>query len=183
MRFTVVSSVLSLALLSACGNDAAPIAAPATAGAPAAAAPGGSRFELATEPVGAIDVLAAKAKGEAKDVVVVGRLKDTVPGFAAFTLTDVSLKFCGEEGGDEGCPTPWDYCCIGKDKVAAATIAVAARVKGEVIEAKVTELRNMDLVVVRGQLVKSKDGTMRLDADGWFRKARPVVPATIVFPP
>ena len=127
-------------------------------------------------------MLAAKAKGAATDVVVVGRVKDMVPGFAAFTLTDASLAYCGQDGTDDGCPTPWDYCCIPSDKVAAATIPVAARTKGEVVAEPVAELRNMDLVVVHGALAKGADGSLRLEADGWFRKERPTVPTSIEFP-
>ena len=78
--------------------------------------------------------------------------------------------------------TPWDYCCIAEDKIAAATISVAAREKGEVAEVAVTELRNLDVVVVHGDLVKTPDGSLRLDADGWFRKERPEVAKTIEFP-
>lgn len=174
------SSLALLFVVSACNKDDAPKPAPAAPSAPVA--PAGSRYLLAKEPAGAIAVLAAKAKGEAKGVTVVGRLKDTVHGFAAFTLTDVSLAYCGEGGTEENCPTPWDYCCIPDDKVAEATISVAAREKGEVVEATVPELRNLDLVVVHGDLVKTKDGSLRLDADGWFRKERPPTPKGVEFP-
>jgi len=177
-------SLLALALLTACRNDApAPAASRSAAGSNDSTARGpSSAFALAQEPAGAIEVFDAKAKGEAKDVVVVGRLKDTVPGFAAFTLTDVSLPYCGADGRDDACPTPWDYCCIAEDKVAAATISVAVRAKGEVVAVPVPELRNLDLVVVHGALVKAADGTLRLEADGWYRKERPTLPATTVFP-
>ena len=188
MRLTVPALSLTLALLTACdGKEPLDHKAPAppTASTAPNAIPAGSAYQLTKEPAGAIAVIAAKAKGEAKDVVVVGRRKDPVPGLAAVTLTDASLQYCGQdgkEGKEDGCPTPWDYCCIAEDKVAAATISVAVRTKGEVVAAPVPELRNMDLVAVRGQLVKGADGTLRLDADGWFRKERPVVPASIVFP-
>lgn len=191
---------LAFFLLPACGDKTAPSApggggaqAPAAStAAPAAstggglsATPTGSPYLLAQEPAGAMSVIDVKAKGEAKEVVVVGRVNETVPGFAAFTLTDASLKYCGQDDKDdkaEGCATPWDYCCIAPDKVAAATIAVGVRVQGETVAASVPELRNMDLVVVRGRLVKAADGTARVEADGWFRKERPVVPASVVFP-
>jgi len=186
-----------LALLAAaCGKDdpkpstpAAPPASPPAVGtAPGAAASAGdpkvsgSRFLLATEPASAVSVLDAKGKGEAKGVTLVGRVKETVHGFAAFSLTDLSLAYCGADKKEDGCPTPWDYCCIADDKVAQATIAVAAREKGEVVEAALPELRNLDVVVVHGDVVKAKDGSLRLDADGWFRKERPSLPSWIEFP-
>jgi hypothetical protein len=183
-----LSLSLAFTSLAACGKGEAPLdtkaGAPPSASSASApvAVPAVSPYQLASEPAGAIPVIAAKAKGEARDIVVVGRLKDTVPGLAAFTLTDASIKYCGQDGGEEACETPWDYCCNPPDKIAAATITVAVRAKGEVVAAAIPELRNMDLVVVRGSLTKGDDGTMRLDADGWYRKERPVVPATVVFP-
>lgn len=186
-----------LALLAAaCSQDdakpsapaAPPASTPAVATAPAAAPSAGdakvsgSRFLLATEPTSALSILATKGKGEAKGVTLVGRVKETVHGFAAFSLTDLSLAYCGADKKEDGCPTPWDYCCIADDKVAEATIQVAAREKGEVVETAVPELRNLDVVVVHGDVVKAKDGSLRVDADGWFRKERPTLPAWIEFP-
>lgn len=194
MRSLAPALAVALLLFPACGNDAAPApskagGAPAPASTPSAtvpaAVPAGSPYLLSKEPSGAMSVIDVKAKGEAKEIVVVGRVNETVPGFAAFTLTDASLKYCGQETKDDkadDCTTPWDYCCIAPDKVAAATIAVGVRTKGEVVAVAVPELRNMDLVVVHGQLVKTADGTTRVEADGWFRKERPVVPANVVFP-
>ena len=186
MRTSVLSllALLSLSALAACGNEASPTkASPSPSGATANPSGGvvanASRYALSSEPAHAIPVLEAKAKGETKDVTVVGRLKDTVPGFAAFTITDPTLAPCAM---GEGCPTPWDYCCIADDKVADATISVAVRAKGEVVESPVPELRNLDLVVVHGAIVKGADGTLRLEADGWYRKERPDVAANVVFP-
>lgn len=184
---TLAVAFAATSLLAACGQDsppsapAAPSASGASSGARGATPPAGaaSAYALAAEPSGALAVLEAKGKGEAKDVVVVGRLKDTVPGFAAFTLTDASLKYCSD---DDKCATPWDYCCIAPDKVDAATIPVAVRAKGETVAVPVPELRNLDLVVVHGALVKGADGTLRLEADGWFRKERPVPAPHVVFP-
>jgi hypothetical protein len=172
---SLVTSLLGLALLPACGGEPAPAAPP---GAPTAVA-GASRFALASEPGPATSVLAAKASGEAAEVVVTGRVKELVPGFAAFTLVDVSIPPCPDE---EGCPTPWDFCCFSSDKVAAATLPVAARAKGEVVEASIPELRLLDLVVVRGALSKAADGVVRLEATGWFRRERPAYGAHVKFP-
>ena len=88
------SFAIALLLVAACSRDDAPKPAPVAPASAPATSPGaltGSRYLLAKEPTDAIAVIAAKAKSETRGVTVVGRLKDTVHGFAAFTLTDLSL--------------------------------------------------------------------------------------------
>ncbi len=41
-----------------------------------------------------------------------GSEKPFVDGLAAFTIVDLKVPYCAD---DEGCPTPWDYCCNQKD--------------------------------------------------------------------
>lgn len=60
------------------------------------------------------------------EVIVVGRVKDFVPGRAVFTLIDSELKSCRENEGDN-CKTPWDYCCVEADVVARNTVTVEVR--------------------------------------------------------
>src|SRR5262245_11887670 len=99
LRTLSVLSLLSLAAaFAACGGDDKPKAASAPAGAQSAGEPR-SRYAMPADPKGAVSVLDAKKGGPKKDVVVVGRIKDMTPGFAAFTLTDVSLKYCGQDEG------------------------------------------------------------------------------------
>lgn len=179
MLRTLLALVLALPLL-ACGKDPAPAGGPGGA-APAAAA---SRFALGKDPGAALSVDEAR-KGAPKDgVVVVGRVRDLTPGFAAFTLVDVSLDYCG--GGKDtmdGCPTPWDYCCIPAEDVAAKTIPVAVKEKGDVAAAPaLPELRRLDLVAVTGRLVKDEKGDVSLEATGWFRRERPVFGDHVKFP-
>jgi hypothetical protein len=67
-----------------------------------------------------------EVRREAKDgseVVVMGRVKDFVPGRAVFTLIDTELKSCSEREGDS-CGTPWDYCCEEADVIAKNTVTV-----------------------------------------------------------
>ena len=51
---------------------------------------------------------------EGDEVTIVGRIggdvKPWIDGQAAFMLVDSKLKPCNEQG-DDGCATPWDYCC------------------------------------------------------------------------
>ena len=164
-----------LALAVSCGKDA-----PQPSG--AASLPP-SAYALAAEPAGAVSVLAAMAAAPKDDVVVVGRVREITPGLAAFTLTDDSLDYCGRTEM-EGCEKPWDYCCHPSDEIAKNTVAVLVKDgKGDpVAAARLPELRNLDLVVVKGRLVKDKAGNVELEATGWYRKERPTLPAETVFP-
>jgi len=177
---SVLVSLLAAAALAACGKDEPP--APSS-GPAAGATP--SRWALAADPGAGTSVLDAKKAGPKDDVVVVGRVKDVVPGFAAFTLADVSLKYCGFGGENmPDCETPWDYCCTPDDEITAGVIPVAVKDKaGETVaHPRIAELRNLDLVAVKGRLVKEKDGTLAVEATGWYRRERPKLPDSIKFP-
>src|SRR5687768_15020565 len=79
---------------------------------------GGEQYVLAEEPAGARGIIAARKEArDGDEVVVVGRIggdrNPWVEGRAMFVIVDPSppdptVKPCPEE---EGCPTPWDYCC------------------------------------------------------------------------
>jgi hypothetical protein len=183
MHRKILPLLLASALgLAACGEAPAPVAS--TGGGAAAPLGAASRFALPADP-GTAQSVEEALKGAPKDaVVVVGRVRDLTPGFAAFTMVDVSLDYCG--GGKDtmdGCPTPWDYCCIPAEDVAAKTIPVAVKEKGDVAAVpKLPELRRLDLVVVTGRLVKDEQGAVALEATGWYRRQRPDFPPAVVFP-
>jgi hypothetical protein len=178
---TLSLALLALAALVApgCGKDA-PTPGPGTPSSDAAPSP----YLLAADPGGGVDVAAAVTGGPTADeVVVVGRVKDVVPGFAAFTLADVSLQFCGQgDVTDDHCPTPWDYCCV-TDQFPGKLLPVEVRAGADVAALeRIPELRPLDLVAVRGRLVKEKDADLTLRATGWFRRERPPVPPSVKFP-
>jgi hypothetical protein len=58
-----------------------------------------------------------------KSFLMTGRVGGVVDplskDYAAFVLADESLQFC-DEMGDDHCPTPWDACCEGPERTAAA---------------------------------------------------------------
>jgi hypothetical protein len=174
---SLVLVLAAAATLAACGKDAAkttssdPVAPP-------------SPYLLAADPGEAIDVKKAVAGGPMdQDVVVVGRVQNVVRGFAAFTLVDVSLKYCGQgDDTDDHCAEPWDYCCV-LDQLPGALLPVKVRKGADVAELpSIPELRPLDLVAVKGRLVKEKDADVTLHATGWFRRERPKVPASVKFP-
>lgn len=165
--------------LAACGKDAPKDSGPgATAPAPA------SKWSLASDPGGGISVAEGVKAAPKDDALVVGRVKDVTKGFAAFTLADVSLAYCGQGGGNmPECEEPWDYCCV-TDELPGKVLTVEVRgADGQpVATPRLGELRNLDLVVVRGRLVKDPAGNVTLVATGWFRRERPTLPDTVKFP-
>ena len=70
------------------------------------------------------------------------------------------------------------------DEAAAKTISIVVPAGGGAAVAvkALPELRNLDLVVVKGRLVKDKAGNVEVEATGWYRKERPTLPAGTVFP-
>ncbi|MBL9089157.1 MAG: hypothetical protein JNM10_18605 [Planctomycetia bacterium] len=168
--FAVLAPLLAAALLlTACGAEGP------------APAPSSPSFLLAADPGAGVGVAEARARGAADDVVVVGRVREITKGLAAFTLVDLSQQYCGQTEM-EGCPTPWDYCCTPKEELARNMIGVSVRAGDDVALGDVArDLRNLDVVAVRGRLVKAKDEVF-LHATGWFRRERPTLPEGLEFP-
>ncbi len=72
-----------------------------------------SQFVADSDPAGAMPVGQAREKTEdGQEVTLVGLIggssKPFVNGLAAFTIVDAKVPYFAD---DEGCPTPWDYCC------------------------------------------------------------------------
>ncbi|MDA1194601.1 MAG: hypothetical protein O2894_05395 [Planctomycetota bacterium] len=169
--FSLVLAAFALPVVVGCG-DAVP---------PAPSAP--PSLLLAAEPTGSVSVLDAKGKAAGDEVVVIGRVSDIAKGFAAFTLTDTSVEYCGEGAESCGCPTPWDYCCE-EERAKASRMPVELRdKKGEPVQAADIGLRLLDLVVVRGTLAGTESGgLMILAKDGWYRSDRPKLPEGLDWP-
>lgn len=165
-------------LVAACGSEEATTD---TGAAPDAGSE--SALLLTAKPGDAVPVNDAKTKAEGDEVVVVGRVSDIAKGYAAFTMTDASVPYCGEGQAQCGCPTPWDYCCE-EERAKASRLPVELRdAKGEPIATKDTGLRLLDLVVVKGTLAKTESGGLMIVAkDGWFRAERPELPEGLAWP-
>lgn len=134
----------------------------------------GARYLLNEEPAGAKGVLEVRKQAKDGDeVVVVGRIggdkKPWVEGRAAFWIVDPSLKSCG---ADEGCPTPWDYCCEEKESLLRATATVkVADAEGRTVQAdarKLLGLKELQTVVVKGRAKRDEKGNLTVLADGVF---------------
>ena len=161
---------LLLPLLAACsGDETADTGSGAGAqGARAAAAFPADLF-VAQAPDGAIGVREAITSAKAGEDIVVrgvvgGRKKVFVDGRAILVAIDPELKPCPD---DEGCPTPWDYCCETQDVLLAHSMTV--QVVGEDGNPLATSLEGahgldeLSTIVVAGK-VRNAEGTLVVDA-------------------
>lgn len=178
---TIVTLTLC-GLLAACGGEGDPDAAGGPSAEGASSAPAAPAWLLAAEPEGAVGVRDARGLEAGQDVTIVGRLRDFEPGFGALTLTDDRVPYCGAEDCtmEDGCLTPWDYCCRPQEANDASLPVELHGADGEVVETSDLGLRLLDLVVVRGTLQKAESGGLVLvTREGWYRRERPELPATL----
>ena len=80
-------------------------------------------------------------------------------GLAAFTIVDPAVPYCA---ADEGCPTPWDYCCQ-QDKVPANSATVKlVDADGKLVAEGARDLLGVEElaeVVVRGKAERTTPAT------------------------
>ena len=132
-----------------------------------------SKYVADSEPAGAVPV--GEARQSVKDsesVTLVGLIggssKPFVDGLAAFTIVDEKVPYCAP---DEGCPTPWDYCCetdAVKDNIATIKIVDDA---GKPFVGDARELLNvkeLSTVVVQGKAKRDEQGNLTVAATKVF---------------
>ena len=159
MEFLFAFDLLALA---ACSSDA-----PTPAGTSGGALE--SFFAQSPEAQSTAVLEGRKSAQAGADFVLKGRVKDFVSGRAAFTLIDSSLRACSDEGDpmQDSCETPWDYCCIPGEEVAAACATVEFRDAAGVIKQPIEGfhgLNHLDTVIVRGTVETDPSGNMTLVA-------------------
>lgn len=152
-------------LLVACGGETT---TPAGTGGGGTSSSGPSVTDFLGDPGGApIEVEAARALPGGSEVVVTGRVKDFVTGFASFTLIDHRFTPCDEREDDE-CPTPWDYCCDPASEVAAGTVAIELRDGARPLRADLKGTHQFDhlvTAVVKGKTEKDEAGNVIVVAE------------------
>jgi hypothetical protein len=138
---------------------------------PAAAAEG-KKYLLEVEPAGARGVLETRKQAKDGDeVVMVGRIagsaKPFVEGRASFSVTDLSIKPCPD---GEGCPTPWDCCCVPREELLPAMAQVRfASGDGKTLGVGAKDLlglKELSVVVVKGKASRDEKGNLSVVADG-----------------
>lgn len=164
MRVVQASLVVALAVLVGCNK--APVQT-------SSESKSDSSYLLTAEPAGAQGVQAARENvQDDEQVTLVGRIggeaNPWVEGMAAFSIVDPALKPC-----EEGCATPWDYCCD-TDVLPKATATVKIVDKdGRTVSTDARQLlgvKELATVVVRGKARRDDAGNLTVLADGVYVK-------------
>lgn len=160
---SLVMLTLGLAGLAGCDRSNAPAGG-------AAAGVSGAAWLAAEEPAGAQPVGEARQSAvDGQPVVLFGHIGGSpepfVNGAAAFTIVDPKVPWCPDE---EGCPTPWDYCC--KQNEVRENIATIKLVDGagKLVASDAKQLlgvRELSLVVVSGKASRDAAGNLSVLAD------------------
>ncbi|QDV25437.1 hypothetical protein [Aureliella helgolandensis] len=124
-----------------------------------------SAYLVSQEPKDAMSVGQARKEVEdANEVTLVGRIggsyKPFVDGIAAFTIVDSSVPHCAPE---EGCPTPWDYCCtMNQVKDNIATVKVVDESGAPVTQdaRELLQVKELSTVVVHGTAQRDDQGNL-----------------------
>lgn len=154
-----------------------------SAGTAAAAKPSaeGSAYIAKAEPADAKGVGEVReAVEDGEEVTLVGRIgggaEPFVNGLAAFTIVDPAVPYCAAE---EGCPTPWDYCCQ-TDKLPAnsATVKLIGN-DGKPVTKDARALlgvKELNVVVVRGKAKRDEAGNLTVLAEEVFVRPEGTTP-------
>ena len=167
--FNSLAIMLLTGLLIGCG------ASPDSPESSQANVPTGPEFLADTEPAAALPVGDARQSSEDGQQVsllgyIGGSTQPFVDGLAAFTLVDPKVKFCPPE---EGCPTPWDYCCTQNEvKQNIATVKLVDENGKPVAEdaRQLLGVKELSLVVAEGTVKKDSEGNLSLLANRIFIK-------------
>lgn len=163
------SLVLLSLLVCACSQE--PASSPASQNT-STVLPASLRLESAPGP--ALSVLDLRTQAaDGSDVILTGRAKDFVATRAVFTMADMSLKSCADEGDKMNCETPWDYCCEDPKRLNAGTVAVELFDGDKLALGSAQGWNGLDHlreVVVRGKLKKDDKGNLTVVAQGVYVK-------------
>lgn len=158
-------------LLAGCSED------PAASGRADAQADSHPAWLLVSEPASALSVDEAKASAKEGDRIVLrgrigGRKEPMSAESSVLTMMDTSIPHCAENPDDK-CTTPWDYCCVPKDQIAAhsATIQIVGPDGSPVgINPRAAGLSELDEIVVEGVVgPRQSEQILTIRASGVFR--------------
>jgi hypothetical protein len=127
----------------------------------------GQQYLLSEAPADAKPVVEVReAAKDGDEVTITGRIGGSedpwVKGRASFSIVDPSLLPCSEKG-DDGCPTPWDYCCD-SDRLpqSMATIKIVDDA-GQTVSQDAKSLlgvKELARVTIRGQAKRDEAGNL-----------------------
>ncbi len=132
-----------------------------------------SAFLLAEKPADAQGVaLARRHEGGEEEIAVEGRIGGSaepfVEGIAAFTIVDAAVPHCSAE---EGCPTPWDYCCETDQLKENTALVKIVGADGKPVSKDARQLlgiKELSQVVVRGKAKHDEEGNLTVLAEKVF---------------
>lgn len=131
---------------------------------------------VSIEPTPTSNVIETKSKvKDGEEVIVHGRVKDFVKGYAVFTIADTSMKAC-VDNPEESCPTPWDYCCNPKEKIQKSVATVQLTSDGTTpIKTEIEGFRGLQrlssYVTVKGKAKRDEAGNLTIIASNLFIKS------------
>lgn len=166
LQFAVVMSLIAIASGCSDGNGDGEAAL-----APNSSQP--SEYLTDHEPADGLPVGAARRTVEDGQAVTLvgtigGSTEPFVEGLAAFTIVDPSVPHCAP---DEGCPSPWDYCCT-QDQVAEniATVMLVDSAGNPVNEdaRELLGVEELATVTVRGTAERDAEGNLTIAANKVF---------------
>ena len=106
------------------------------------------------------------------EITILGRIGgDTNPwveGRAAFTIVDPKLEPCKPE---EGCLTPWDYCCSTDQIPANRALIKVVDDAGRTVEQdarQVLGVKELQMVLVKGTAKRDEAGNLTVLASGVY---------------
>ena len=186
IRFTTKKFGFALGFLSLLALPGCPADSPSGAGGAAPAADGAAgaggfprTLLLSARPEGAKPLTQVKASAKVGDEVVFearigGRVKPWVEGRAVMVVIDPALVACSEMDMDDGCKTPWDYCCESTETLTTNTATVQVSGTGGRPLPLGLEghggLKALDRIVVAGVVTVKDEGAFAVEARGIFRQ-------------
>lgn len=147
---TTPALAAALVLLVGCGGSESDNADGATTNGSSSST--STAWILASAPDGAVSVSEAKANAAEGDEIVIhgrigGRHNPMDANSPVFTIVDLGLEYCGQHN-DDGCPTPWDYCCETPETITTNSATVQIVSDGTID--LTSELEPLDEVILRG---------------------------------
>lgn len=156
----------AIALIAGCGGAEVAEQAATTTSADSA-------YLASSEPADAMPVGEAREKAtDGEELTLVGLIGGSsepfVDGLAAFTIVDPKIPYCAD---DEGCPTPWDYCCTQdqvKDNIATVKVVDESGAPVSKTARDLLGVNELATVVVHGVAKRDEQGNLTVETSDVF---------------